>query len=222
MLLHLDIETLPTELPEIVAELSAAVRPPGNMSTPATIAKWEAEKKPALVEEAIRKTSFDATYGRVCCIGWAFEDAQPDTLMTPAHTEGDILLAFCQSVQAHAGKIESRLEIVGHNVSWDLRFLLQRCIVTRVKPPHILMAAMLSKPWGDAIRDTMLMWHPERERRISLDGLCKVLGVPSSKGDMDGSKVYDAYRNGEFEKIAAYCRADVETTRNIFKRLTFT
>lgn len=221
MRLFLDIETIPTVDPAVIEEIAAGVLPPGNMSKAETIAAWEVDKKPALVEEAVRKTSFDATYGRICCIGWAFEDAPPTTLMTPALEEREMLASFCKVVLTQAGQIESRLEVCGHNVSWDLRFMLQRCIVNGVRPPHALMAAMQAKPWGDSIRDTMLMWHPDRERRISLDKLCRVLGVPTSKGDMDGSKVWGAYQAGEYEKIATYCAADVEATRKVFHRLSF-
>jgi len=221
MRLTLDIETLPTEDPAIIAEIAEGILPPGNMSKADTIAAWAVDKKPALIDEAVRKTAFDATYGSLCCIGWAFEDEPAQTVMTPALSERDTLQSLCAEVGRGTRQIESRLEIVGHNVSWDLRFLLQRCIVNAVKPPHILMAAMTAKPWSESIRDTMLMWNPERERRISLDKLCKVLGVPTSKGDMDGSKVYDAYKAGEFDRIATYCKADVEVTRAVFRRLTF-
>lgn len=219
MKLFLDIETIPSEDPAVRDELAAGITPPGNMSKADTIAAWEVDKKPALVEEAVRKTSFDATFGRVCCIGWAFEDEPAQTVM--AEDETTILTGLCSQVGIFAGKNESRLEVVGHNVSWDLRFLLQRCIIHSVRPPHTLMAAMQAKPWGESIRDTMLMWNPEREKRIKLDTLCKVLGVPTSKGEMDGSKVWDAYQAGEYEKIATYCKADVEATRRVFRRLSF-
>ena len=132
-----------------------------------------------------------------------------------------MLARLSEVVKERCDRNESRLEVVGHNVSWDLRFLLQRSIVNQVRPPHHLMAAMQAKPWGETIRDTMLMWNPEREKRIKLDTLCKVLGVPTPKVDFDGSKVYDAYKAGEFEKIATYCAADVEATRAVFKRLAF-
>lgn len=221
MRLFLDIETLPSEDPAVREEIASGITPPGNMSKAETITAWEVDKKPALVEEAVRKTSFDATFGRVCCIGWAFEDSAPATWMTPAMPEKTVLEQLCAKVSQMAGKAESRLEVVGHNVSWDLRFLLQRCIIHSVKPPHHLMAAMQAKPWGESIRDTMLMWNPEREKRIKLDTLCKVLGVPTSKGEMDGSKVWETYQAGEYEKIATYCAADVEAARAVFRRLSF-
>lgn len=221
MKLYLDIETIPSEDPAVREELAAGITPPGNMSKAETIAAWEVDKKPALVEEAIRKTSFDATFGRVCCIGWAFEDEPAKTLITPVRSEKALLTDFCNFVHTVAGKNESRIEVVGHNVSWDLRFLLQRCMVHGVRPPLSLMAPMQAKPWGDSIRDTMLMWNPEREKRIKLDTLCRVLGVPTPKVDFDGSMVWDAYKAGEYEKIASYCKADVEATRAVFRRLSF-
>lgn len=221
MKLFLDIETLPTEDAAEIADIAAGITAPGNMSKAETIAKWEAESKPAVVAEAVKKTSFDATYGSICCVGYAFDDNAAATVSRPLNDERAMLDTFIGVVTLSAGCNESRLEVIGHNVSWDLRFLLQRCIVNRVKPPHSLMAAMQAKPWGESIRDTMLMWNPERERRISLDKLCKILGVQTSKGDMDGSKVYDAYKAGEFERIATYCKSDVEATRQVFNRLTF-
>jgi len=222
MRLFLDIEPLPTEDPAMIEEIAAGVTPPGNYKKADTIAQWEVDTKPGLVDEAVRKTSFDATFGRVCCIGYAFEDSAPATVMTPALSEDDMLREFCSTVlKQSAGQHEFRLEVCGHNVSWDLRFILQRCIVHGIRPPTTLLAVMGAKPWSDSIRDTMLMWNPEREKRIKLDTLCKVLGVPTPKVDFDGSKVWDAYKAGEYEKIATYCRADVEATRAVFRRQMF-
>ena len=59
------------------------------------------------------------------------------------------------------------------------------------------------------------------ERRISLDKLCKVLGIDSPKGEMDGSKVGDYFRAGRIAEIAAYCRADVAAVRQVHRRMIF-
>jgi hypothetical protein len=52
---------------------------------------------------------------------------------------------------------------------------------------------------------------------ISQDRLCDALGL-SGKGDFDGSMVADAWANGEHERIADYCRSDVEKVRAIHRR----
>ena len=222
MRLFLDIETIPSEDPVVIASMAAGINAPANYKNPESIAKWEAENKLAIVEDQVRKTALDATYGSICCIGYAWDDEPPTTISAKNKAdESGALCEFMGDVLSNVRQIDTRLEVVGHNVQWDLRFIYQRCIVHRVKPPHKLLACIMAKPWGDNIRDTMLLWHPDRDRKISLDKLCKVLGVQSPKGEMDGSKVYDAYKAGEWREIAAYCSADVEAVRNVFRRLTF-
>jgi len=79
---------------------------------------------------------------------------------------------------------------------------------------------MTAKPWDKEIADTMLMWSPDREKRVGMDKLCKAFGIPG-KGDFDGSMVADEWENGSKDKVISYCRDDVLRTREIFKRLTF-
>ena len=53
---------------------------------------------------------------------------------------------------------------------------------------------------------------------IGMDRLCLALGM-DGKGDIDGSMVADLWSQGEFEKIASYCRDDVLRTREIHRRM---
>lgn len=224
MQITLDIETLPCEAPEVIADLAAGIKPPGSMKKAETIAKWEAEEKPAAVEEALRKTSFDGTYGRILCIGWAVDDEEPQSVIGSEETvlSGFMEALKARDIPAHGRNVAQAPEFVGHNLSgFDLRFLYQRCVINRIRPTSGLLAACKAKPWDKSIADTMVMWNPDREKRISLDKLCKALGVQTSKGDMDGSKVYEEYKAGNLDKIAAYCRADVEATRECYRRLVF-
>lgn len=227
MNLFLDLETLPSESDAVRAAIAETITPPGNMSKAETIAAWTLEKKPALVDEAMLKTSFDAQYGRILCIGWAVDDDEPQSVIgsedvvLPGFMEA-LLAAQERPVKSGAVKPNADVVFIGHNITgFDLRFLFQRCAINSVKPPLSLLTAMRAKPWDKCIQDTMLMWSPERERRISLGRLCKALGVPTSKGDMDGSKVYEEYKAGNIDKISAYCRDDVTATRTCYKRLIF-
>jgi len=72
------------------------------------------------------------------------------------------------------------------------------------------------KPWGKGIFDTMTAWAGTRDT-ISLDNLCKALGIPGKDG-FDGSMVADAWLAGEHDTIAEYCRDDVERVRQIHNR----
>ena len=57
--------------------------------------------------------------------------------------------------------------------------------------------------------------------RISLDKLCKALGLPG-KGEIDGSKVWDYVRDGRIAEVADYCADDVRKVWAVYQRMTFT
>ena len=69
------------------------------------------------------------------------------------------------------------------------------------------------------MQDTMHMWAGDRDR-ISLDKLCKVLGL-TGKGITNGADVWPLAQAGRFEEIADYCRHDVEITREAWRRMVF-
>lgn len=225
MNIFLDCETIPTEDPAAIADIAAGIKPPANYKKADTIEAWEKNEKTAAVAEAILKTAFDGTYGRIIVLGYAVDDAEPVAL---CGVEGEILAQFFSAVSASAkyvfqsGEGERLLAFVGHNLlGFDLRFLWQRSVINRVKLPSSLMKACKARPWDGMVADTMQMWHPDRDRRISLEKLCKALGVTTPKTDLDGSKVYEAYKAGEIERIANYCKGDVIAMRECYKRLTF-
>ena len=64
-----------------------------------------------------------------------------------------------------------------------------------------------------------LMWSPDREKRVSMDKLCKALGIPGKDG-FDGSMVAATWPVDP-QKVIDYCKQDVERTRQMYKRLTF-
>jgi predicted PolB exonuclease-like 3'-5' exonuclease len=63
-----------------------------------------------------------------------------------------------------------------------------------------------------------IQWGREH---VSLDNLSKVLGVSSPKENLDGSKVYPYYRAGKLADIYEYCKRDVDSVRQVYRRLTF-
>lgn len=216
--IYLDIETVPTKDQLVMDKIHESIKPPGNISKAETLLTWEIEKKPGLVQDAIAKTSFDGTYGSICCIGWAHEGFEAQAYAS--HNEVDVLMEFCERL-CDCNKFDHPITIIGHNVSWDLRFLWQRMVIHDLKPAKILSSFPWQvKPWDERIQDTMLLWNPDRERRISLDALCHALGVPSSKGDMDGSEVARYASEKRYTEISEYCKLDVEATRHCYRRMT--
>lgn len=224
--LYLDIETIPSQRADVRDMIADTIKPPGTYKKAETIAEWEKNDEPAAIEESLRKTSLDGAFGQIVVIGAAIDDGEPVALYGENWQEGyceqTILSSFngwlSKSIQPSE---ELSTVIVGHYVSeFDLRFIRHRSIINGVRPHKVIARACEAKPWEtDKVYDTMVQWSGVKDR-ISLDKLCLALGIPG-KGDMDGSKVWDAVLNGRIADVAAYCADDVRKVREVHKRMTF-
>lgn len=221
MNLYLDIETLPTDRFDVREYIAKSVTHPGNISKPETIAKWNEEQRPAAIEEAVSKTGLDGAFGRVCVIGWAYNDGEVQTFSN-VKNEAALLGIFADEMKS----IESDLFdvcVIGQNVSaFDLRFLVQRFIVNGIRAPKVIARAAQAKPWEtEKVFDTMVQWAGVGGR-VSLDKLCLALSIPSPKtDDLDGSKVAEYVAAGRIQEVSEYCARDVEAVRAIHRRMTF-
>lgn len=214
--IFVDIETIPCQSPEYRARVRENIKVPAQFKKPDSIAAWLAENAETATDEAVAKTSFEPAYGHIICIGWAVEDGPARCYDARiVDEEVNVLEAFFHEVQSSCGVHMVRW--IGHYISgFDLRFLLNRAIVLGVQLPSKLILPRDIKPWGDQVFDTMTAWSGPKGT-ISQDSLAKAFGM-AGKGDFDGSMVAEAWANGEHEKIAAYCRDDVETVRSIYRR----
>jgi predicted PolB exonuclease-like 3'-5' exonuclease len=78
--------------------------------------------------------------------------------------------------------------------------------------------AIDAKPYDDVVLDTMVLWSGIRDY-VSLDNLCFSLGI-ATKGDLDGSRVWDYVQDGRWQEVAEYCADDVERARLIYQRIS--
>lgn len=220
-------ESLRADADEALVEELAAVKAPGNYKDADKIAAYVEDTRSkmlkehdAKVEADWLKTSFDGGLGHICVIGYALGDREPVAVTARHDVLGDeaaALREFFGSLQALGAG--ARLTWVGHNlISFDLPFIWKRAMVLGVKPPMHLPRD--PKPWSDQVFDTMLQWAGARGT-ISMDRLCKVLGLPG-KGGMDGSQVWEYVRTGRLAEVGTYCKGDIERTRAMHRRMTFT
>lgn len=109
----------------------------------------------------------------------------------------------------------------GHNVkNFDIPVLGKRMVINGLMPPKIL-PSFDTKPWEVKAIDTRDVWQFGQYASIStLDLMCGVMGVESSKSDdMDGSKVHDSFWNKkEYNKINEYCEKDVVVLYNVVSK----
>ncbi len=215
----IDIETIPAQREDLRQYIANTVTHPAVMKKAETIAKWEAEDKPAAVEEAIDKTSFDGAFGQVVCVGLAISDDAP--LSFSGMDEALVLDSLNAALNDVPAKDWFSTCIVGHNVAgFDLRFLMQRFIVNGIKPHQIIARAAQAKPWEtDKVFDTMVQFAGVG-KSISLDKLCMALGL-EGKGNISGADVWPMVQAGRLAEVAEYCEHDVAITRNVFRRMTF-
>jgi hypothetical protein len=206
--IFVDIETLPPE------EDTSALSLPEGMS--------------ACPDEEFRRLALDGDYGRVLTIGVIVEDddriihrgllGRERRNMTFHLDEARTLRGFWELVRGFNAGCDL---IVGHNVfDFDLLFLYKRSAIRRVRPSvELPFTRYRSRP----VFDTMQQWNKWSPRRfVSLDRLARVLGLESSKGQgIDGSRVYDKFREGCHQEIADYCMRDVELVREIYYRMVF-
>src|SRR5262245_37729379 len=163
--------------------------------------------------EIIKKLRLAATTSRILCLAYALEPPLDSPVEVTYGNETEILQSFWKlATETHL--------FVGHNIlDFDLRFIYQRSIINQIKPSReIPFARYRNAP----VFDTMHEWGRWGREHVGLDPLAKALQLPSPKAGMDGSKVFEYFRSGRQAEIYQYCKGDVETVRQVYRRLTFT
>ena len=230
--LYLDIETIPSQRPEIKEEIAANIHPPGNMSKADTIAKWEIETKPDVIEKKWLETALDGAFGEVVSIAHLLES---NTFLEQPKIEGDyrelptsekpLLIWFNETIEKIWHSFNGDVVFVGFNIlNFDLRFLWQRMLINGLKPhTSIFNALNNSKYNSDRYFDIMLYWSGfSRQDWISQDKLCQAFGIESSKTeDIDGSKVWEHIKAGNYQAVLDYNKRDIEVIRKLHKLITF-
>jgi len=162
--------------------------------------------------DVIKKLSLSAATAKILCLCYAIEPPVGSEVQVLEGEETEIITNFWKLA------VDCNL-FVGHNIlDFDLRFIYQRSIIHQIKPSRELpFARFRSAP----IFDTMHEWSKWGREHASLDLLSRTLSIPSPKESLDGSKVYPYYRAGKLADIVNYCKCDVDSVRQVYRRLTF-
>ena len=116
---------------------------------------------------------------------------------------------------------QSQLKLCAHNgKEFDFPYLSRRMLVKDISLP---LALNLSgkKSWDIPHLDTMELWKfGDYKHYTSLDLLATIFNIPTSKGELDGSKVNSVYyQEKDLKKIAEYCVGDVVAVAQLFLKL---
>jgi 3'-5' exonuclease len=133
------------------------------------------------------------------------------------HDERKLLNEF----RTHTEKMNLSLKLCAHNgKEFDFPYLCRRMLVNGVALPSVLTMAG-KKPWDIPHLDTMELWKfGDYKHYTSLDLLSTIFNIPSSKGQMDGSKVNEVYyKEKDLTKIAQYCLGDVLAVAQLYLKM---
>jgi len=110
--------------------------------------------------------------------------------------------------------------LCAHNgKEFDFPYIARRMIINQISLPEKLNL-FGKKPWEIAHLDTMELWKfGDFKNFTSLKLLMDILGIPSSKDDIDGSQVaFVYYKEKELDRIVNYCEKDTIAVAQLLLR----
>jgi 3'-5' exonuclease len=164
-----------------------------------------------------------AEFGKIICIsvGKLFDHESGELgLKTKAfygHDEAVLLQEFKEMLV----KLGNNVKLCAHNgKEFDFPYMCRRMLVNNIALPTALNLTG-KKSWQVDHMDTMEMWKfGDYKHYTSLDLLASIFNIPSSKSDIDGSKVNSVYyQQDDLEKIKNYCTADVLVLAQLFLKM---
>lgn len=208
-ILFLDIETVP--------QYPAYQHMPENFKN-----LWDKKAKYLLKEnegpaDVYRSAGIYAEFGKVISVTAGMLNGRSFRLKSfYGDDERTVLNEFSGLLDKHYNTDEHFL--CAHNgKEFDFPFLARRILIQGMKLPRILDNAG-KKPWEVKHLDTMELWKfGDYKNFTSLNLLAEIFGIPSPKGDMDGSMMYKVYwEEKDWERIIRYNQRDVLTVAQVF------
>jgi len=214
-ILFLDIETVPEEssYANLVEEKRALY---------AKKTKYQ-RKEDFTTEEFYERAGIWAEFGKIICISVGFFDGEEIKKQFRLKSffdkdETKLLLDFKNLLNLHFSKKQQVL--CAHNgKEFDFPYIARRMIINKIELPEKLNL-FGKKPWEVAHLDTLEMWKfGDFKHYTSLSLLTNILGIPSPKGDIDGSQVAEVYyKENNLDRIVTYCEADTLAVAQVYLR----
>lgn len=215
-ILFLDVETVP--ITAQYSELSAEAQQ--LWADKSRQFKQKEEDEPANLYE---RAGIYAEFGKIICISVGFlqdngQERHFHLRSYAGHDESQLLQDFAAMLRGwdKAGRF-----LCGHNIrEFDVPYLCRRMLIHGVQLPPMLDIGGL-KPWEVRHLDTLQLWKfGDYKHYTSLKLLAWCFGIPSPKGDIDGSEVARVYyEEKNLARIQAYCERDVLTVARLYLKL---
>jgi uncharacterized protein YprB with RNaseH-like and TPR domain len=174
-------------------------------------------------EEFYNRAGIWAEFGKIICIsvGYFVEVEKKRQLRLRSFFGDDeykLLTEFKVLLDTHFAK-KSNLLCAHNGKEFDFPFLSRRMIIHQIELPKKLNL-FGKKPWEVPHLDTLEMWKfGDYKHYTSLKLLTSILGIPSPKGDIDGSEVAGVYyKEKNIQRIVSYCEKDTVAVAQLLLR----
>lgn len=213
--LKIDIETIPRQglsddLKPVFDETTVKL---GNLKDPGKIADKIHNEEMKFNEGLTKKMSIQSDYCQILSLGYIETDAKGEELSRGVlFNEKDDL-----SIIKEFAKIYDGQTLVGWNSkSFDIPVIRKRAILNGLKNPFENYQRIIYKYSNDSI-DLMHEWNGATEYG-KMSQCAKLLGIDCKTG-LDGSMIFDAWKNGDYKAIKDYNIQDCECCVEIYKKL---
>ena len=171
----------------------------------------------------LEKAGLSPEFSKIICASFGRAETAPlldeALTLTMKSYSSDIEKEVLQGIFQVFNKFKG-FKFCGHNIKrFDIPTMCKRLLINGFKLPTELQIQD-KKPWEIPFIDTAELWSfgAWQESFTSLELLCTVLGIPSSKNGIDGSQVNSAYWGGRLDEIEKYCETDVAATAKCFNK----
>jgi predicted PolB exonuclease-like 3'-5' exonuclease len=199
--------------------------------TPRHVIVWDLETIPDLAaaarihgaqgpaREALGDTFPKLPLHKIACIGaliaeWQDHSWKVRSLGAPhigERSESELISSFIEQIT------ELCPQLVTYNgTSFDLPVFRYRAMVNRVSAPGLHARDYFRRYTDDAIDLCDVLSSFDARSKISLNDLCRILGLPGKPDGMDGSQVERYVNEGRIDEVSAYCENDVVNTYRVF------
>lgn len=158
-------------------------------------------------------------FHKVVCIGGLVAERveagwQVRSLGAPSiteRTELELLHSFVSMIN------DLRPQMVTFNgASFDLPVLRYRAMINRVSAPGLEGRRYWYRYSDDCLDLCDALACYSSGGKVSLNDLCRMLGLPGKPVDMDGSQVERYVQDGRIAEVAGYCETDVVSTFRVW------
>lgn len=182
-------------------------------------------KEEETVETIYSRAGIYAEFGKIICISCGVIQGNGEQKKISVKSffgddEAVLLHEFADTLKRWAANEQPRYLCAHNGKEFDFPYLCRRMIINNVPIPALLNMSG-KKPWEVNHLDTMELWKfGDFKSYTSLNLMAHVLGIASSKDDIDGSMVGDVYwKENNLGRIVHYCQKDVVTVTQVLLRM---